>query len=415
MNLRDYQQDIADKAAALMRERGLAYLSMQVRTGKTFTALQACSLFEARNVLFISKLKALGSIEMDYQVMRGGGADYAVTFINWESLHKVEHPPGGWCVVVMDEAHTLSQYPRMNQRAQQIQQIDSRAWLLLSGTPTPESTVQLFHQFHVTRRGPWQGYRNFYEFHRTYGKPYERYINGRAIKQYDKCDDAAILAAARPYMISYTQTEAGFNCPVEERIEMIPMPEPIRKAIAMLRKDKLFRTRSGDMVIADTAVKEMGKIHQLCGGTVITESGERIIADVSKATYIAHGFSGKRYAVFYKYQGERDALEDQLGKGCATPEEFAAKQGPAFILLQIASGREGVNLATADALIMYNIDFAAVSYWQARARLQSMHRDSPAVVIWLQYEGGIESKILAAVMDKKDYTLQHYKKDLFSN
>jgi hypothetical protein len=118
--------------------------------------------------------------------------------------------------------------------------------------------------------------------------------------------------------------------------------------------------------------------------------------------------------VFYKYQAECNALAEVLGGGCSSPERFAAATGPAHILLQIAAGREGVNLSSADALIMYNIDFAAVSYWQARARLQSLNRATPALVIWLQYDGGIESKILAAVHDKKDYTLQHYRRDLFS-
>ncbi len=102
-----------------------------------------------------------------------------------------------------------------------------------------------------------------------------------------------------------------------------------------------------------------------------------------------------------------------LGKGCDTAEQFNQSGGAARIFLQIISGREGVNLSSADVLIMYNVDFAAVSYWQARARMQSMNRSEPALVIWLQYEGGIEAKILAAVHDKKDYTLQHYRRDLF--
>jgi hypothetical protein len=218
---------------------------------------------------------------------------------------------------------------------------------------------------------------------------------------------------ARAFMISYTQEEAGFKCEVTERVETVPMPGHIATAIRLLRRDKLFHTKSGDMVVADTAVKEMQKIHQLCGGTVITESGERIVADRSKAEWIKANWSGRRIAVFYKYQAEREALEAVLGYGAASPEGFAALEGPSLILLQIASGREGVNLSSADALIMYNIDFAAVSYWQARARLQSLNRATPALVIWLQYEGGIESKILAAVHDKKDYTLQHYRRDLF--
>jgi hypothetical protein len=42
--------------------------------------------------------------------------------------------------------------------------------------------------------------------------------------------------------------------------------------------------------------------------------------------------------------------------------------------MQIVAGREGVNLSTADALVFYNIDFSATSYWQARARLQTKDR-----------------------------------------
>jgi hypothetical protein len=414
MQLRDYQNDIAGRAAEMLRTRGVCYLSMQVRTGKTFTAMHACSLYGAKRVLFVSKLKALGSIRMDYQVMQGAGAGYSIEFINWESLHKVEVPEGGYCVVILDEAHTMGQYPRMNQRTEQVNNIQAGAHLLLSGTPSPESTSQLFHQFHATGRGPWEQYRNFYEWHKVYGEPWERYINGRMVKQYNRCKDTAVLDDAKRYMISYTQEEAGFKCEVTERVETVPMPSHIATAIRLLRRDKLFHTKSGDMVVADTAVKEMQKIHQLCGGTVITESGERMVADRSKAEWVRAYAVGKKVAVFYKYQAERDALEAAIGTGCDSIEDFNNIPAPAIIYLQIAAGREGVNLSTADALIMYNIDFAAVSYWQARARMQTLNRTAPALVIWLQYEGGIESKILAAVHDKKDYTLQHYRRDLFS-
>jgi hypothetical protein len=413
MQLRDYQNDIAGRAAEMLRTRGVCYLSMQVRTGKTFTAMHACSLYGAKRVLFVSKLKALGSIRMDYQVMQGAGAGYSIEFINWESLHKVQAPEGGYCVVILDEAHTMGQYPRMNQRTEQVKAIPARAHLLLSGTPSPESTCQLFHQFYATGRGPWAEYRNFYKWYAEYGEPFERYINGRMVKQYHNCKDTRVMDEARAFMISYTQEEAGFKCEVTERVETVPMPAHIATAIRLLRRDKLFHTKSGDMVVADTAVKEMQKIHQLCGGTVIAESGERIVADKAKAEWIKREWAGRRIAVFYKYQAEREALESVLGYGAASPEGFAALEGPSLILLQIASGREGVNLSTADALIMYNIDFAAVSYWQARARMQTLNRTAPALVIWLQYEGGIESKILAAVHDKKDYTLQHYRRDLF--
>ena len=39
MQPRDYQISISDKAADIIRKHGLVYLAMQVRTGKTVTAL----------------------------------------------------------------------------------------------------------------------------------------------------------------------------------------------------------------------------------------------------------------------------------------------------------------------------------------------------------------------------------------
>jgi hypothetical protein len=92
------------------------------------------------------------------------------------------------------------------------------------------------------------------------------------------------------------------------------------------------------------------------------------------------------------------------------PEDFNANDGIIFVS-QIQAGREGVNLSTADCLVMYNIDFAAVSYWQVRARLQTKERIKAAMVHWIFAKEGIESRIYNAVSNKKDYTLNYFKRD----
>jgi SNF2 family DNA or RNA helicase len=92
------------------------------------------------------------------------------------------------------------------------------------------------------------------------------------------------------------------------------------------------------------------------------------------------------------------------------PQAFNEAESGVFIS-QIVSGREGINLSTADALVFYNIDFSATSYWQSRARIQTKNRTKDAQIYWIFAEGGIEDKIYKAVMDKKDYTLSHFKKD----
>ena len=48
MNLRIYQNEISDQAAATLKQYGLVYLSMEVRTGKTAASLEICKLNQSK-------------------------------------------------------------------------------------------------------------------------------------------------------------------------------------------------------------------------------------------------------------------------------------------------------------------------------------------------------------------------------
>ena len=80
------------------------------------------------------------------------------------------------------------------------------------------------------------------------------------------------------------------------------------------------------------------------------------------------------------------------------------------IALQIISGREGISLAKADYLVFMNIDFSAVSYFQARDRLTTMQRKENTI-FWIFSKNGIEEKIYKTVQSKKDYTNDIFKKE----
>ena len=77
------------------------------------------------------------------------------------------------------------------------------------------------------------------------------------------------------------------------------------------------------------------------------------------------------------------------------------------------SGREGISLQAADFLVYYNIDFSATSYWQSRDRMSTQTRLNNKIY-WIFSNNGIETKIYKAVNGKKNYTLSHFKKDLFT-
>jgi superfamily II DNA or RNA helicase len=49
MELRPYQEKLSTEALGVLKSRGIVYLAMEVRTGKTLTALNTAKLFGAKS------------------------------------------------------------------------------------------------------------------------------------------------------------------------------------------------------------------------------------------------------------------------------------------------------------------------------------------------------------------------------
>ena len=413
LTLRDYQLKIRDRGVAILKEHGLLYLAMEVRTGKTLTALAIAEEYGAFNVLFCTKKKILDDIAAQYESLPHT-FDFEV--INYESLHKVEDP-AQFDFIILDEAHCLGAFPKPSERTVALKKmIRDRPVVYLSGTPTPESWSQIFHQLWVSQRSPF-GHHTFYQWAKDYTYPSVKHFYNKAINDYSKAKVDAIREKVDHLFISFTQAEAGFEEMVEEEILWVKMEPRTYRLVDRLRLDGIYENKEGRAIIADTAAKLMNKVHQLCSGTVITDVPDRksVVVDKTKVKYIIDRFDGEKIAIFYKFVEECLMLEDAFGDRLAkTPEEFNATGPDTWYVSQIQSGREGINLSSADALVMLNIDFSAVSYFQARARLQTKDRTKTARVYWIFSQDGIEEKIYRAVMKKKDYTLAHFKRDYLS-
>ena len=178
-----------------------------------------------------------------------------------------------------------------------------------------------------------------------------------------------------------------------------------------LSKDRIIKGEN-EIILADTPVKLMIKTHQMSSGTIKFESGNSMVLCYKKARYIRKKFEGKKIAIFYKFKQELKALKEEYGDLlCETLDVFNTT--PRSIALQIVSGREGISLRKAEALVYYNIDFSATSYWQSRDRMTTKDRLFNKIY-WVFSKTGIEKQIYKAVVKKKDYTLSHFKKDLLT-
>jgi hypothetical protein len=405
VEFRPYQLDIIKEGTARVRKDGFVYLAMEVRTGKTLTALGIAANLKPSKVLFVTKKKAIKSIEFDYNLLK---PDYFLKVINYESLHTVTDM-FNWDVVVLDEAHSLGAFPKPSIRADLVKQLVKKynpKVILLSGTPTPESYSQMYHQVFAIPGSPFHKYKNFYRFCDDHVTVKERMINSLRVKDYSN-GKTSILMAMAPHTISYTQKEAGFEGVVNEHFVYIPMPDQIKSLINKLTKARVI-VGKGEIILADTAVKLMSKIHQLTSGTIKFESGNSMVIDTSKAEFIKEHFAGKKLGIFYKFKEEFNALKTVFGDSLTDRlDEFDATDKS--IALQIVSGREGISLKRADLLVFYNIDFSATSYWQARDRMTTQDRQVNDVY-WVFTSGGIEEDIYDAVSNKIDYTVNHFKK-----
>lgn len=410
MKLRDYQIQIKDQALQILRVYNLVYLAMEVRTGKTLTALAIAYESGAKKVLFITKKKAITDIIDQAREM---GYDMEIYITNFEQLQNVDC---SFDYIIIDEAHSLGAFPQPSKRARELKRIcQSKKIIYLSGTPSPESYSQLYHQFWVSSYSPFGQYKNFYSWAKDYVNLKKKYVFNRAINDYSFADYEMIKEKTDHLFISFTQKEAGFESLIDEQIHYVTMDQSTYKFADKLKKDKIAINGEGQVVKGDTAVKLMNKLHQIYSGSVIIDEPQRTakVFDYQKANYIKDKFKGKKIAIFYKFVAEFYAIQFVFGKNI----EFDAKKfnettdTNIVFCSQIVSGREGVNLSGADDLVFYNIDFSAVSYWQSRARIQTKDRTKESKIHWIFSLNGIEDKIYKAVQQKKDYTLNHFKTD----
>ena len=404
--LRDYQDRISTDIANLLPDRKVLYLNGMVRVGKSLIALETCKKVNASKVLFITKIKAFSSIQSDYNNF---GYTYELTIINKESLHTILTDE--FDLIIIDEAHGIGgAYPKASKYQKDIRKrFGNKMLLLLSGTMTPESYSQIFHQFQLSNYSPFRSYSNFYKWAVDYVNVKQKHLGFKVANDYSDADEKKIRGMIRHYVFTVTQKDAGFYSEVNELVLEVEMKPITYQIISKLKKDLFVRGASGVEIIADTGAKLMQKVHQLSSGTIKIDNDKSLIIDNSKAVYVAEHFKDEKIAIFYKYVAQLQSLKEVLKDKLTTDiDEF--NNSDKWLACQYIKYREGVNLSKADCLVMIEIDFSATTYFQSRDRCTTKERLINNV-FWIFGKNTIEQQIYKRVIDKTPYTLNHFLKE----
>ena len=407
MKLRPYQERIATDAADILTRKMIVCLFMEVRTGKTATALHVCKLANFKKVLFITKLKAIDSIGKDYWGF-GYLGNFELEVINRESLHKITS--NDFDCVIIDEVHSYASYPKPSKYFKDVNsRFGNLPMILLSGTPSPESYSQYYHIFALSNHSPFKEYKNFYKWAADYVNVKVRHLGFTQIKDYSDARKKDFWHLVRYYILTFTQVEANFITNVKEIVLEVEMKPITNQIINRLYRDLVVKSKDDRVILADTAVKLQAKHLQLSSGTVKFEDGTSRIIDNTKAVFIKEKFKGKKLGIFYKFKEELVMLKEVFGDELTTDlTEF--NNTNKNIALQFLAGREGLSLRNADFIVALNIDFSNVTYTQFRDRMTTMDR-TENTVYWIFSKGGIEYKVYKSVMNKQKYTTEIFKKD----
>lgn len=424
MQYRDYQTDVIERGYAILHKHGLVYLMLDTRLGKTIISLSIAHRI-GLPVLFITTKKAAPSIKNDLAIMSQLIPDFAlnVSIVTQGNIHKVTYSHR---LIIIDEAHGYGAFPKPALRAKFLRELtNANPCILLSATPTPESWSSIYHQLwacHYMGRFT-ADYANFYQWARWYvettnitGKQEffkKRISQGREVADYSRAIISDIKEAIAPICITMTQAEAGFNYDKHnEQIVTIPMPDHLRIVYDTMMSECICEWK-GNVIVATNAAMHMSKLHQIASGTVIDEQDNRHILSNHKAMAVYRLLSDyPKMAIFYKFIAEGELLRKLfVNRYTEDWQEFQATDKPIFIS-QYLSGREGINLSKADAIVFFSIDYAYLSYKQGKDRINAKDRDKEPVLIWLITDDTIEKAIYKKVIAKKKFTVKHFEKIL---
>src|SRR5690606_37756396 len=130
IQLSPHQSEAVDKGLIILREHGILYLALEMRLGKTLTALTICQEYDADSVLFVTKKNAIESVMTDSNLI---SRNYDIHVTNYEQVKKLN--PDDYDLIILDESNEkISAFPKMSATAKTIKAIcKGKPIIFLSG------------------------------------------------------------------------------------------------------------------------------------------------------------------------------------------------------------------------------------------------------------------------------------------
>ena len=380
-----HQLKAADATAKLLQEHGLAAIWGLPRTGKSRTSLRAAELNGAESVLILTKKAAILGWESE---IKAAAPSFEVTIKNYEQAKNIT---GEFDLAIIDESHNLGKRGKPTNRVKEIRKLCYHLpCIFLSGTPTIETQLGIYHQFVVTKHSPFGRFKNFYDFFNTYGIPDPVWIGGRSVMQYKKSRDT-LAPLVEKYAVRIDQDDAGIKHKAQDVIHRVMLEESTKTMIKDILKEGVFEN-----FYFDTDIGCRSAAHQIESGAILFEDKQIMLPNIEVVDYLKRHFGDTEdVAYFTHYRSTREKLRRHFKKAT---------------LLSSVAHAEGFDASQFKHVVLVNTAFSGAKFAQVRERATNINRTTECLVHHIVCENAVSAQVYEAVSQKKDFNLAAFRR-----
>ena len=318
----------------------------------------------------------------------------------------VDNCPWNFDTIVIDELSSFKSSKAQRFRAlKKVRPLVKRV-IGLTGTPSPNSLIDLWPQIYLLDMGQRLG-RFITHYRERFFVPDKR--NREMVYSYKPREGAEdrIYELIGDICISMKATD-HLNMPtlISNRVE-VSLGQQERKVYDALRKDMIVKLKDGE-IDAVNAASLSGKLLQMAGGAVYDTEGRTLRIHDKKLDVLEdliEAANGKPLLVAYWYKHERDRIQERFRvREILTTkdiDDWNAGRIPVALLHPAAVGH-GINLQQGGStLIWFGLTWSLELYQQTNARLWRQGQQHAVVIQHLVTTGTHDEDVMRA-LERKD-------------
>ncbi len=431
----DYQVYTIEKMIKTKRMMGILDMGL----GKTVCTLTAVdflvnSSFEISKVLVIAPLrvasmtwteeltkwdhlkdltisKAIGSEAKRIEAINSGSD---ITTINRENVvwlvdYFLKLRKWPYDLIIIDESSSFKS--NSSKRFKALRKVIgiSKRVILLTGTPAPNSLMDLWSQMFLVDQGERLG-KTITSYRTNYFNPGRR--NRVVVFDYVPKPGAEEAIYKKISDVSMSLKTSDVDIPMPERVDnyiKVEMDSRTQKLYQELEREYIL-TLDEENITAGSAAVVVNKLLQMANGAVYSNDKNVIqIHDlkIEALKEILNDYPGKPVMVFYNFKHDlaklKEAFKNEEPKElkCEEDKEAWDKGEIRLLLAHPASMGHGLNLQSGGSIIVwYGLTWSLELYQQANARLYRQGQKDTVIINHLITKGTEDEEVIRSLKDK---------------